>query len=870
MNATNILYTFEDLMNEGIFVEDKEQHQPMRKVINKLLIPMIQRPYAQGRRSQTSIRNKFLKDIFNVLTDKSKDLLELNFIYGTFITIEGNENIFELLDGQQRMTTLFLIYWYFANQEHIKDETYKLPEYLSKFEYQTRTTSTDFLSRLLQFWLPVDTAPSKSIRSAVWYSKSFDKDTTVDAMIRMLDSIDTFYKRAMPAPIFKDLDKIKFYVLELNGFGLTEELFIKMNARGLQLTPFENFKADLVGYMKKDKTYGEKRLSSLSLMKREVEYWLDFSSLIDGKWVDLFWMKPEGYEDSGSKQSDICFFRFVQRFFANKAIVLADKKVREDELVQFFIQNIEVERHQGFDKYASLIKKGKDKSIDIIKQLEQVLNFLMDREKGKLILETLTAPWERERKWQPWGTVGNQASDVGQRQMIILSAMVEYINEVGDIKDFCIDKFRIWMRFIHIMVQGTDINGVDAQITLTRLLRDILNYRFDDDEVICAFEHPRKAIIDYSRSHRENRYLNAEALKASLVLQYSAWERAFTQAEENPFMQGSCMFYYKEGMDVEDYKLRTANLPLVFDENGVTEQFAKDFLLIKGVLCRNYDWTGYRKSTYNFTVTNSSAQRYLRNLTIWNDFYEVRDFFYELLKYDNPKQMTDYIESVVSENHELILKQDSWTEEEKQRLQKTYNRFYQESEMKAMKWLQNTGIKAIGCYFNNDANVSLYKGPVNCMFLSLERHDYSSKILSHFKDTLDFQFADERQKVNYDLYGNYSGDTVILRSHIEKLSDGCQIMLVFHTNDSVSMLVNDEKKAKQIFKAYLAHYDVSNIKDYSGKDIQDEEGNLSSHFDNSKLYYRVNHIVDADKQCIDEIINSIQLACEIIQIKDNS
>ena len=865
MNTTNKLYTFEEIMNEGMFVEDKEKQLPVRKTINKLLIPMIQRPYAQGRRSQASIRNKLLKDIFCALTDKSKELLELNFIYGTFTTIEGEENVFELLDGQQRMTTLFLIHWYVACQEHIKDENYKQPGYLSKFQYQTRTTSTDFLLRLLQFWLPADVAPGRSIRSAAWYSKSFDKDTTIDAMIRMLDSIDSFYKQAKPTPTYVDLNKIKFYVLELDGFGLTEELFIKMNARGLQLTPFENFKADLVGYMKKDNMYGEKRPSSLGLMKRQVEYWLDFSSLMDGKWVDLFWKKPEGHEDSGSKQSDICFFRFVQRFFANKAIVLADKRgVREDELVQFFTQNIEVERHQGFDKYASLIKRGKDKSIDLVRQLEQVLSFLTDSHIGAAILESLTAPWEKERKWQPWGTVGNQASDVGQRQMIILSAMVEYINEVVDIKDFCIDTYKIWMRFVHIMVQNTDINGFDAQITLTRLLREILSFRFVDDKEIPAFKHPRRAICEYSESRRENRYLSSEALKARLIGQDQKWEEVFAQAEENPFMQGSCTFYYKEGMSTEEYKLRTANLPLIFDENGVTEPFASGYLLVRAVLCRNYDWTGYRKSFYNFTVTNSSAQRYLRNLTIWNDFPAVKDFFYDLLSFTNIEDMKDFIGRVVSESHELVLKPGYWTDEEQRRLQKVYNRLYQDSEMEAMEWLYHSGIKAMGCYFNNDANVSLYKGYVNCLFLSLERHKNIPKIVEHFKYTLNFQFADERQNTNYDLYGNYSGDSVTIRSHGEEILVKYNIMLVFHTNDSVSMLVNDERKAKGIFNAYLSYYNVSNIKDYSGKDIQDQKGNLSSIFDNSKLYFRVNHITDADKRDVKDIIKIVQMALDII------
>jgi hypothetical protein len=37
-------------------------------------------------------------------------------------------------------------------------------------------------------------------------------------------------------------------LLRMDDFALTDELYIKMNARGVQLTEFENFKAWLQGY----------------------------------------------------------------------------------------------------------------------------------------------------------------------------------------------------------------------------------------------------------------------------------------------------------------------------------------------------------------------------------------------------------------------------------------------------------------------------------------------------------------------------------------------------------------------------------------------------------------------------------------------
>ena len=69
-------------------------------------------------------------------------------------------------------------------------------------------------------------------------------------MLRMIDAIHTHYNDCDGAELFDSLNGIQFYVLNLDDFGLSEELYIKMNARGLPLTPFENFKADLINYLK--------------------------------------------------------------------------------------------------------------------------------------------------------------------------------------------------------------------------------------------------------------------------------------------------------------------------------------------------------------------------------------------------------------------------------------------------------------------------------------------------------------------------------------------------------------------------------------------------------------------------------------------
>ena len=104
-------YTFLD-----IYKNDLDLNKDTKVKISQIVIPKIQRPYAQGRLDGvcTYVRNTLLNEMFaNFKTD---EVFDFNFIYG--IVRPSNETyVMELLDGQQRMTTLFLVYWYIANRE---------------------------------------------------------------------------------------------------------------------------------------------------------------------------------------------------------------------------------------------------------------------------------------------------------------------------------------------------------------------------------------------------------------------------------------------------------------------------------------------------------------------------------------------------------------------------------------------------------------------------------------------------------------------------------------------------------------------------------------------------------------------------------
>lgn len=73
----------------------------------EIRIPQLQRDYAQGREgdSITQIRETLIDEFYEAILDDKQ--LILNFIYG-----DKKDEVFTPIDGQQRLTTLFLLHWY--------------------------------------------------------------------------------------------------------------------------------------------------------------------------------------------------------------------------------------------------------------------------------------------------------------------------------------------------------------------------------------------------------------------------------------------------------------------------------------------------------------------------------------------------------------------------------------------------------------------------------------------------------------------------------------------------------------------------------------------------------------------------------------
>lgn len=254
--------------------------------IKKIEIPKIQRDFAYGRTDKRNERkrNIFLDSLLDAVNGKP---ITLDFVYGDI-----KENVLTPLDGQQRLTTLFLLYWYASKKENVAENEIG---FLKCFSYETRPSARMFCEYITtkDFLLESNKTLSEQIKDKNWFPLEWQHDATISSMLVMLDAIQA--KFAGVESLFTKLDNITFYFLPIEDMGLTDELYIKMNSRGKPLTQFEHFKAEFEKQLK---------LADEDLAKR-------IGAKIDREWTDLLWQyRDSGVGDDNDNTTDDEFLRY--------------------------------------------------------------------------------------------------------------------------------------------------------------------------------------------------------------------------------------------------------------------------------------------------------------------------------------------------------------------------------------------------------------------------------------------------------------------------------------------------------------------------------------------------------------------------------
>ncbi len=264
----------------------------------KIVIPCYQRDYAQGRKENdiNYIREGFVKDIHKAI--KKKAALDLNLIFGS----SSNEEEFTPIDGQQRLTTLFLIHWYIAIKSGNLSDNKKV---FKKFTYKTRQTSTDFFDMLIQIE-PEHLHETKlsllseQIQNNQYFFNRFAYDPTVKSSLCTLDEIEKVFKEDAGKEEWDYLVSgdcnLTMSLIDMKKYNLTDTLYLKMNGRGKPLTDYENFKSWLIGYIENtEKEIGDWKIN--------IDKW---DIKLDTDWLDLFW----NYKDDSDYLVDQEYMRY--------------------------------------------------------------------------------------------------------------------------------------------------------------------------------------------------------------------------------------------------------------------------------------------------------------------------------------------------------------------------------------------------------------------------------------------------------------------------------------------------------------------------------------------------------------------------------
>ena len=584
-----------------------------------VVIPIIQRDYAQGRTTEKAgnIRNQFLADLLGVLNESDTQLV-LDFVYGSLKShkTKHGEPYFVPLDGQQRLTTLFLLHWYLMPDG---DNPLRGEDGSARFVYETRNSSTDFCKKLitqprreLADMLAAANAHRKPehrlsmadiIRDQNWYLWAWNNDPTIKGMLVMLEDLHARIGTLAPEDLRSMWERlcngaIVFNLLLLDQFNLEDELYIKMNARGKELSPFDLFKSTLEEQMQKNGVSEELYTS-----------WIE---KVNCKWMDFFWHKrlndltkdkngnialSENTVASVEQDYYLVFLKrmmFYHLFLQDDCLHFSDK-IHDIQTLSAIPASIKIEENISA---ATLLDRIRDYAVqnDILKLVpalcqlgffeENFFRFIHDYleafisgDGGQCITDLLQGV-----RFEPSDSCHSQ--DLLQRFLaskITYEMRVQFFAALVFAKNYPQtetttealareQELHNWLGLIRNL--STNVNTYyyntkdDFRASLKSLERwaaECYGPNGSHDSVTYMASLPEEMLIGFNKEQ-----LKEEKRKARLKQQNSSWETPLSRAENHPYFVGQIRFLLDWACDdLEKFQIYSDKMEKLFEEEGI-------------------------------------------------------------------------------------------------------------------------------------------------------------------------------------------------------------------------------------------------------------------------------------------------------------
>lgn len=499
---------------------------------HQIEVPIIQRDYAQGRAGQAEIRNNFLSALHHSLSTNTN--LELDFVYGSV-----KEDTLFPLDGQQRLTTLFLLHWYAMTKDAAAGK-----ESLLRFTYETRISSREFCVALVSkgVQLPSAGTLSAAIEDSNWFFLSWKKDPTIKAMLTMLDAIHRDFNKVERLWDALMLNLITFQYIELEHFGLSDDLYIKMNARGKALTPYENFKAKLEQHIQVN--YPD--------LKRE------FSKKIDGIWTDLFWVTG-GAKDKADFDGDIL------SFFKVMATIQYTLEGQEDKNFERNFSVLRADASVPFSTYLALDCFSRES----IERITKILDLLaVDCNESGIEKSYFTDTFYINEAYYFAAMTALKLSYV---DLLIIYGYILYLSE-GPVTGKDDPQFIQWMRVVRNLAEGASLMNLNDAREFGRAITSLTSLFTHRHDLLHYLAHAKVSDI----SGFPGLQVAEEILKAKVLLKGGEWVEEILDIENHEYFKGQIGFLLKfagitgeESDDIEKFREYSTKAQLIFNYDGL-------------------------------------------------------------------------------------------------------------------------------------------------------------------------------------------------------------------------------------------------------------------------------------------------------------
>lgn len=607
---------------------------------NAIFIPKIQRDYVQYRKSNEANLNGLLEKLVVALKENKE--INLNFIYGYCEKTKINSNtdsenilnVFIPIDGQQRLTTLFLLHYYVFSKSGKGVDELK-----NKLIYDTRESTNEFIKLLLDksediFYGDVSKNIDEKIKNYSWYCSEWDYDVSIKSMLLVLGKIKDAFEKEEVNDFVCYAQKlltgcpIKFMIMEIDvKYG--NELYIKMNARGKQLTPFENFKADLLGYLKnKDKNLAN-----------------DIANGLDGTWQNKFFKlwEEDFKNDLGGEMAyiDLFFKKFFHYFIINYYL-LNGTEVNEEKWNR--IKNIDAD-NSFFDNYESILCK--DKLVECIENLNSTFVVLCNLEDSlfyKVLSDIFSIKNNDESK-----VMKNNRFVLSMPQHAFFYAFYCMGKDASESTEF---EYENYWRITENLINNAEIDDIDS-------LCECLKW-FNKDSLfkqVSQYEHEEG---NYARNCWGNALrglqIYEEQEKLELRRESDDWKKIIQEAEGMPYFRGEIYFLLEASKnqneyDMGEFKTVLCKIKNIFaDGNGISDE--NGILLHKLLLTLPDRVGGYPEKTSN-RGDNNYILNYYRNNEKHHDqdwrglFRKFPGIIHALDDFDTKKEFNKFVDGKI-------------------------------------------------------------------------------------------------------------------------------------------------------------------------------------------------------------------------------